>query len=205
MQNLGQKYLVPAQARQTGLLTHYFRVSSKSRPGLEESTLSCCLMSQDAGEKAERRKNCCLPQHMMPLEGMNEHAIPLNPNQPLKMSKASIIEYTSHKRHLYQSHPHRAYRTHLLNEFCETTGLERKYAQKLLGGKRREDGKGRGKNADRLPKYTPQVGKIIKEIWFASEQPCGKRLKQTIPLYLNSYEKRHGLLSANIRELLVYS
>ncbi len=139
---------------------------------------------------------------MRTLAGMNEQACPTNPSQPLKMSKDSIIEYTSQKRHLYQTHSHRAYRTRLLNEFCETTGLERKYAQKLLSGKRRGDGKGRGKNAGRPTKYTPQVGKIIKEIWQASEQSCGKRLKQTISLYLNSYEKRHGALIANMQELL---
>lgn len=123
--------------------------------------------------------------------------------EPLKMSKASIIEYTSQKRLLYQTHPHRAYRIHLLNQYCETTGFDRKYAQKLLSGKRKGDGTGRGKNAGRPTLYTETIKKIIQTIWKSSEQPCGKRLKQTIPLLLPSYEKRHGQLDETIRELLL--
>lgn len=121
----------------------------------------------------------------------------------LEMSKASIIEYTRQKRHLYQTHPHRAYRIQLLTQYCETTGFDRKYAQKLLTGKRKGDGTGRGKNAGRHLLYTEGIKKIIQAIWKSSEQPCGKRLKQTIPLLLPSYEKRHGQLDETTRELLI--
>ncbi len=38
---------------------------------------------------------------MRTLEGRNEQASLTPPRQPLKMSKASIIEYTRQKRHLY--------------------------------------------------------------------------------------------------------
>ena len=43
-------------------------------------------------------------------------------------------------------------------------------------------------------------------IWKHSEQPCGTRLKQTLPLWLNSYQARHGSLEAfTYQKILTYS
>jgi hypothetical protein len=58
-------------------------------------------------------------------------------------------------------------RTALLNEFCITTGYNRKYAIRLLNGpppaKRREK-RVRG----RKPRYGPQMVSILAEVWEAA-------------------------------------
>ena len=40
---------------------------------------------------------------------------------------------------------------------------------------------------------------MIVAIWRHREQPCGKRLKQTLPLWIDSYQARHGPLEAITR------
>ena len=39
----------------------------------------------------------------------------------------------------------------------------------------------------------------LRRIWFASDQPCGKRLKAVIPLWLPHYETQYGALAESIR------
>ena len=54
-------------------------------------------------------------------------------------------EYIGTKRRAY-AQADRAKRTRILNEVCETTGYERKYANRLLTGNRKfRERKGRGK------------------------------------------------------------
>ena len=36
---------------------------------------------------------------------------------------------------------------------------------------------------------------VIKAIWLAAEQPCGKRLKAALKVWLPHYEKRRGRLA----------
>lgn len=123
-----------------------------------------------------------------------------------KMSKETINEYTRNKRHQYVTHPSKTYRSRLLDEYCATTGRERKYAQKLLSGKRKGDGLGRKNNTGRPRKYGEEEQAIIHKIWKISEQPCGKRLKQTIALLLPSYQKRYGKIGKeSISKLLEIS
>ncbi len=40
---------------------------------------------------------------------------------------------------------------------------------------------------------------VIKAIWLSAEQPCGKRLKAALPLWLPFYEKRHGQLESKVK------
>jgi hypothetical protein len=40
---------------------------------------------------------------------------------------------------------------------------------------------------------------VIRAIWLSAEQPCGKRLKAALELWLPHYEKRHGALSEALR------
>jgi hypothetical protein len=47
---------------------------------------------------------------------------------------------------------------------------------------------------------------VIVGIWKYGKQPCGTRFKQTLPLWLDSYQARHGSLEASIhQEILSYS
>jgi len=38
-----------------------------------------------------------------------------------------------------------------------------------------------------------------KAIWLSAEQPCGKRLKAAVPLWLPDYEREQGQLEAELR------
>ena len=41
---------------------------------------------------------------------------------------------------------------------------------------------------------------MIKAIWLAAEQPCGKRLKAALEVWLPHYEKRRGRLAESLRQ-----
>lgn len=90
-------------------------------------------------------------------------------------------------------------RSKMLDELCEQFGYDRKHAIKLLGGKAGWGGdpavpKGRPRI------YGPEVTEVLWEIWKLSEQPCGKRLKALLPLWLPSYEAWKGRLSPEVRK-----
>jgi len=78
---------------------------------------------------------------------------------------------------------------------------ERKYATKLLNGRRKPSKDKRGRKSE----YNdPQLIKTLKTIWMRSGQLCGKRLKPAIVYWLKPYEKHHGELSAECREKLLF-
>jgi hypothetical protein len=90
-------------------------------------------------------------------------------------------------------------KSRMLDELCEDYAYERKYAIKLLRGS--------------LPRPTgrphpgpePQYGliePIVREIWLAAEQPCGKRLVPIVEQWLPFYERRFGGVSTRQRQLL---
>ena len=91
----------------------------------------------------------------------------------------------------------KASRIRLLDEICSLCGYEHKiYASKLLRGRRPiagESGRRRG-GSQRI--YAAVEREVIKAIWLSAEQPCGKRLKAALPLWLLLYEKRHGQLQS---------
>jgi hypothetical protein len=83
----------------------------------------------------------------------------------------------------------KAGRSRLLDEICPLCGYERKYASKLLRGRRPiagESGRRRG-GSQRI--YGAAEREVIKKIWLSAEQSCGKRLKAALPLWLPFYEK----------------
>src|SRR5690606_15397233 len=92
----------------------------------------------------------------------------------------------------------------LLDEFCLLTGHERKYATKLLAGRRGPPGGSGGagcaqSRGGRPPTYDAEVTGVLHEIWKHSEQPCGKRLKPILGTWLPFYERRFGTLPAKVR------
>jgi hypothetical protein len=81
----------------------------------------------------------------------------------------------------------RAHKSKILDEYCAVCGYHRKSALRRVNGplgqrvKRRPGPK---------PVYAP--GKVLgplKTIWLASDQPCSKRLKAALPLWLPSVKK----------------
>jgi len=90
-------------------------------------------------------------------------------------------------------------KSRMLNELCEDHGYERKYAIKLLknslpvaSGRRRPGPE---------PRYEI-IEPIVRQMWVAAEQPCGKRLVPILRQWLPYYERRFGVLGHRQRKLL---
>ena len=89
-------------------------------------------------------------------------------------------------------------RSRLLDEVCELCGYERKYAIKVLSGKRAVVGSSGRKRGGSQPIYGVAEREVIKAIWLAAEQPCGKRLKAALKVWLPHYEKRQRTLGSEL-------
>jgi len=113
---------------------------------------------------------------------------------PPEMSQLSRKEYMAKMRWRYAQRG-REGKSRLLDELCEVCGYDRKHAIKLLGGKPAAT----KAKVGRKPVYAKEVITVIKPIWLSSEQPCGKRLKELLPLWLPHYERREGALSKPLR------
>lgn len=117
----------------------------------------------------------------------------------MHMSRTLKRELLPKLRRRY-AHRGRAGKSQMLDELCQDYGYERKYAVKLL--------------SDTVPAPTgrprpgpvPQYGAIepvVRTIWLAAEQPCGKRLAPALEIWLPHYERHHGKLTSRQRGLLL--
>ena len=88
----------------------------------------------------------------------------------------------------------------ILDEFCATFEMSRSYAIRLMN-----NGYARTrKRPGRASRYqSAEFIKALKQLWFASEWACGKLLKPAIPLLLPHLERRRGVLSEEVRRLLL--
>lgn len=105
------------------------------------------------------------------------------------MSNQSQREYLESARARYPSR-NRTGKSAMISEVCDTLGWSRKHAIKALNtqvslGER-------ANKRGRKPIYGKAEKEVILSIWKSSEQPCGVLLKETIPLWLESYESRHN-------------
>jgi transposase InsO family protein len=92
----------------------------------------------------------------------------------------------------------RQHKSKILDEFCSVCGYHRKAALRLLN-------RPRARAAKRRPGPKPIYDRSkllgpLKTIWLSSEQPCGKRLKEVIPLWLPYLKKG---LSPSVRQQLL--
>lgn len=71
----------------------------------------------------------------------------------------------------------------ILDEFCNTWGVGRKYAIRLLGGKREPS----GKKAGRPAKYDGRLLRHLTVIWDSMERICPKRMKAALPIWVPFY------------------
>ena len=110
------------------------------------------------------------------------------------MSRKATGEYVGVTRRRYaQSSP--AKRRMILNEFIETTGYERKYANKLLTGTRRfREHPGRGKA------YGEESAMILERIWRESGCMNTKYLKAKIADWVEDYGAHVAVIPAGQRE-----
>ena len=92
----------------------------------------------------------------------------------------------------------------LLDEFCVTTGYNRKYAIRLLNGPR--PGKEQVKQPrGRKARYGKQVISILAAIWEAAGYPWSVRLKALLPNWMPWIRKRYRLSQQVEKELLAMS
>ena len=92
----------------------------------------------------------------------------------------------------------------MIDEVSDALGWDRKHAIKALNG-----WVSHGKHAKRRgskPTHGPAEQAVIVAIWKHSEQPCGICLKETLPLWIDSYQARHGVIDeAACAKILGYS
>lgn len=104
----------------------------------------------------------------------------------MEMSEKSIIEYTTRMRERYARMTGRRARGVMLDEYTEVTGFERKHANRVLLGIKRKNGRVGKRGAPK--RYGQEVLQALKVCWFAMEQPCGKRMRDMLPLWVNYLE-----------------
>ena len=114
-----------------------------------------------------------------------------------KMSMGSRREVVERLRARYTK-AGREYRRKLIDQLCELCGYERKYAIKVLGGKR-PGPRGRTQGGARI-RYGEDERHVVRQIWQLGDYPCGKRLLSMLPLWLDGYERRYGVLSLELRK-----
>lgn len=90
-------------------------------------------------------------------------------------------------------------RSRMLDELCHDYHYERKYAIKLLRGKLPAPS---GRKKPGPSRQYAAIEAVVRTIWLAAEQPCGKRLAPALELWLPHYERHHGRLGSRQRELL---
>jgi hypothetical protein len=119
----------------------------------------------------------------------------------LKMSESSKREVLLKMRERYVGRG-REGRSKLIDEVCAMCGYERKHAIKVLNGKLAIAG-GVVRRGGPRRRYGEAEREVLKTIWLADEQPCGKRLKTAVELWLPYYEIEHGELEGSLRGRLL--
>jgi hypothetical protein len=118
-------------------------------------------------------------------------------NDEATMSQTSKHEYLERMKWRYQQRG-REGRSRLLDELEEICGYDRKYAIKLMNGSLPPPRGRRGRG----PVYGAAELAVIKPIWRAAHQPCGKLLQPMLPLWLPHWEADHGPLEPGLKARL---
>jgi hypothetical protein len=98
-----------------------------------------------------------------------------------------------------------AYRGQLLDQAVELLGYHRKAAIRALRGRTlAKPVRGVPAVIGRPREYWPEkLLPVIKPIWFAALQPCGRRLHALLPEWLPAYEEDHRRVDADVRQALL--
>ena len=103
------------------------------------------------------------------------------------MSNESKNDYSEKIKPRYQKAT-KLEKVTILDEFCSVCGYNRKYAIRKLNAK--DPPKNKYEYRKRGPKRTynhPDIIKVIKYLWIATNLPCSKRLQAIIPIWLPHY------------------
>jgi hypothetical protein len=116
------------------------------------------------------------------------------------VTRLTLYEYAATVRERY-GRARKKEKGRILDEFCQTTGLHRKSAIRLLRpGRRLASVSKKG----RPTRYGPEVTGALVKVWEAGDRMCGKLLAAVLPALVEGLE-RHGelYLPASVREALV--
>jgi hypothetical protein len=94
-------------------------------------------------------------------------------------------------------------RSHILDEFCQVCGYNRKYAIRLLSGPAPQRTKNHRQR--RRPTYGDKMIAALAAIWEAAGYPCSARIKALLPLWLPWAIKRLALSAQTQKQLLSIS
>jgi len=113
------------------------------------------------------------------------------------MSRMATAEYIGAKRRSYLV-ASREKRRNILAEVCETTGYEKKYANKLLLGNRKfRERKGRGKI------YGDDVAKVLQSIWEEVGCPCTTYFKANCVEWVREYSQVVAAIDPRMAALIL--
>lgn len=118
------------------------------------------------------------------------------------MSRETVKEYFRAIRSRYQK-ASKELKQRILDEFCQNTKYNRKYAIRKLNAVPVREPKANKRR--RKPVYGPQAISVIAEVWEAAGYPCSVRLKALIVLWLPWIIKRFRINQAVERQLLSIS
>jgi hypothetical protein len=115
------------------------------------------------------------------------------------MTRLTVHEYAAALRHRYRA-ARKGVKKRILDEFCQTTGMHRKAAIRLLNHSGRMRAVGRG----RPRRYGPEVATALIQLWEVGDRMCSKLLAAVMADLLAALE-RHGELkvSPEVRGLLI--
>lgn len=115
------------------------------------------------------------------------------------MTRQSVVEYAEAVRVRYAS-AGRTEKKRILDEFCETTGMHRKAAIRLLNRASVPTVSRRG----RPRRYGPEVAEALAKVWEVGDRMCSKLLVAVMPDLVGALE-RHGELEleAGVRTQLL--
>ena len=122
--------------------------------------------------------------------------------KPLSMSARR--EYLIGKKATYLKTKERKVKSSMLDEICETTGLNRKYVVELLSSKQDLHGKKNRQRKARKKTYGNDMIPALKKIWNILDCPCGQRLAPIVEPTIDALERHHELtLSHEVKKKLI--
>ena len=114
------------------------------------------------------------------------------------MSKEATREYVVRTRIRYEAMTGKRAKGCVLDEFCATTGMERKHAIKVL----RAPGDPPERRG-RKPTYGTEESHALRAMWMEAGQPCSKLMKPVMDCYVQSHELAHGAFGEALKEKLL--
>lgn len=121
---------------------------------------------------------------------------------PLVMSKLASIELLRQSAPIYHSKRTRQAKSNYLLELQQLTGYKsfKTIIRHLSQSKKKRTQEKRGRHS----KLQPQDIKLLKQLWFDMDQPCGKRFVSMIPDWFPVWIGKHHPISPEQQERMTH-